>query len=110
VNGLQVMLLTAPAAGEGLASTNRLVSTTVTIANAPIRPGVRAISARYTPLLGPRPRPQVRSAAMKLLRRVFAVLLMAGAAAAAIRVKGRGGTPPEHGGWRPLELPDNTRP
>ena len=29
-----------------------------------------------------------------------------GIAAAGIRVKGRGGTPPQHGGWRPLELPD----
>ena len=46
---------------------------------------------------------------MKLLRRIFAVLLMAGAAAAAIRVKGKGGTPPQHGGWRPLELPDRPR-
>jgi hypothetical protein len=43
---------------------------------------------------------------MKLVRRIFAALIMAGAAAAAIRVKGRGGTPPQHGGWRPLELPD----
>ena len=30
------------------------------------------------------------------------MLIMAGAAAAAIRVKGKGGTPPQHGGWRPL--------
>jgi hypothetical protein len=46
---------------------------------------------------------------MRLLRRILAVLVMAGAAAAAIRVKGKGGTPPQHGGWRPLELPDQRR-
>jgi hypothetical protein len=46
---------------------------------------------------------------MRLLRRIFAVLIMAGAAAAAIRVKGKGGTPPQHGGWRPLELPGQRR-
>jgi hypothetical protein len=45
-------------------------------------------------------------ALMKLVRRILAALIMTGAAAAAIRVKGRGGTPPQHGGWRPLELPD----
>lgn len=45
-------------------------------------------------------------AAMKIVRRILAALIMTGAAAAAIRVKGRGGTPPQHGGWRPLELPD----
>jgi len=43
--------------------------------------------------------------AMKLLRRVMAALTMAGIAAAGLRVRGRGGTPPQHGGWRPLELP-----
>jgi hypothetical protein len=49
---------------------------------------------------------QYADGAMKLVRRILAALLMTGAAAAAIRVKGRGGTPPQHGGWRPLELPD----
>jgi hypothetical protein len=29
-----------------------------------------------------------------------------GLAAAILRVKGTGGTPPQHGGWRPLELPE----
>lgn len=43
---------------------------------------------------------------MKLVRRILAALIMTGAAAAAIRVKGRGGTPPQHGGWRPLDLPE----
>jgi hypothetical protein len=47
---------------------------------------------------------------MKLLRRILAALVMAGAGAAAIRVKGKGGTPPQHGGWRPLDLPEQRRP
>jgi hypothetical protein len=42
---------------------------------------------------------------MKLLRRILGALTMAGIAAAGLRVRGRGGTPPQHGGWRPLELP-----
>jgi hypothetical protein len=46
---------------------------------------------------------------MRILRRILAALVMAGAGAAAIRVKGKGGTPPQHGGWRPLELPDQRR-
>jgi hypothetical protein len=46
---------------------------------------------------------------MKLLRRILAALFMAGVAAAGIRVKGKGGTPPQHGGWRPLDLNDQRR-
>ncbi|MDJ0771438.1 MAG: hypothetical protein QNJ12_21810 [Ilumatobacter sp.] len=42
---------------------------------------------------------------MKLFRRLLAALFLAGAGAAGIRLKGRGGVPPQHGGWRPLELP-----
>ena len=42
---------------------------------------------------------------VKLLRRVLAALVMAGVAAAGIRLRGSGGGPPQHGGWRPLELP-----
>ena len=42
---------------------------------------------------------------MKLVRRVLAVLAMAGIAAAGIRLGGSGGSPPQRGGWRPLELP-----
>ena len=45
--------------------------------------------------------------AMRLLRRLAGALAMAGIAAAGLRVRGRGGTPPQHGGWRPLELPDD---
>ena len=42
---------------------------------------------------------------MRLFRRLLAALAMALIAAAGIRLKGRGGVPPQHGGWRPLELP-----
>lgn len=43
---------------------------------------------------------------VKVLRRIIAALVMTGAAAAAIRVKGRGGIPPQHGGWRPISIAD----
>ena len=46
-----------------------------------------------------------RIAVVKLFRRILAALAMAGVAAAGIRIKGSGGVPPQHGGWRPLELP-----
>jgi hypothetical protein len=46
---------------------------------------------------------------MKLLRRVLAVLAMAGIAAAGIRLGGSGGSPPQRGGWRPLDLPPHDR-
>jgi len=37
---------------------------------------------------------------------VLAALTLAAAIAAALRVRGKGGTPPQHGGWRQLELPE----
>jgi len=43
---------------------------------------------------------------MKLLRGAISAILLAGTFAACLRVCGTGGTPPQHGGWRPLELPD----
>ncbi|MEP6297092.1 MAG: hypothetical protein ABJ382_07175 [Ilumatobacter sp.] len=43
---------------------------------------------------------------MKFVRRVLAALTAALLAAAAIRIGGSGGTPPQHGGWQPLDLPD----
>ena len=42
---------------------------------------------------------------VKVLRRVITALTIAAAVAAALRVRGKGGTPPQHGGWRQLELP-----
>jgi hypothetical protein len=41
---------------------------------------------------------------MKLLRRALAALGLAGVLASALRVRGRGGTPPQHGGWQPVDL------
>ena len=40
-----------------------------------------------------------------MLRRAMAALSFAGIIAAAIRVRGRGGVPPERGGWRELSRP-----
>jgi hypothetical protein len=48
--------------------------------------------------------------AVKVLRRIITALFMTGAAAAALRVKGRGGTPPQHGGWRPISIADGDAP
>jgi hypothetical protein len=48
----------------------------------------------------------VRSFGVKLLRRALGALMMAAAIAGALRVRGRGGTPPQHGGWQPVELPE----
>lgn len=45
---------------------------------------------------------------MKVFRRILSALAMAGIAAAGIRLKGSGGIPPQHGGWRPLELPSES--
>lgn len=47
-----------------------------------------------------------RSDAMKLVRRIVTALFLAGMVASVLRVRGTGGTPPQHGGWRPLELPE----
>lgn len=41
---------------------------------------------------------------MKLIRRALAALALAALFGAGLRVRGRGGTPPQHGGWRPLDL------
>jgi len=40
------------------------------------------------------------------LRRALLAVTMAALAAAAIRVRGRGGTPPQSGGWQELPLGD----
>lgn len=41
---------------------------------------------------------------MKLLRRALFALSATGLIAAALRIRGRGGVPPQHGGWRELPL------
>jgi hypothetical protein len=43
---------------------------------------------------------------VKFIRRVLAALTATLLAAGAIRLRGSGGTPPQHGGWKPLELPE----
>jgi hypothetical protein len=43
---------------------------------------------------------------MKFLRRTFSAIVLMALIAGAIRLRGSGGTPPQHGGWRPLELPE----
>lgn len=47
-----------------------------------------------------------RGGIVKLLRRILGALVIAGTVAGGIRLKGTGGVPPQRGGWRPLELPD----
>jgi hypothetical protein len=44
---------------------------------------------------------------VKLLRRALSAIALAGTIAALLRQRGTGGTPPQHGGWRPLEIPDD---
>jgi hypothetical protein len=41
---------------------------------------------------------------VKLLRRAIAALFMAGLIAGALRLRGRGGVPPQDGGWRELPV------
>jgi hypothetical protein len=41
-----------------------------------------------------------------MIRRALVALTVAGAIAAALRVRGTGGTPPRTGGWRALSGPD----
>ena len=43
---------------------------------------------------------------MKSLRRAIVALGVAGLVAAAVRLRGTGGVPPQKGGWRELSGPD----
>ena len=42
---------------------------------------------------------------MKVLRRALFALSLAGAIAGALRVRGKGGVPPQEGGWREVAFP-----
>ncbi|MFM8563651.1 MAG: hypothetical protein ACKOHN_01610 [Actinomycetota bacterium] len=42
---------------------------------------------------------------MKMLRRAIAALTLTGLVAGVLRIRGKGGTPPERGGWRELTRP-----
>jgi hypothetical protein len=43
---------------------------------------------------------------MKMIRRALVAIGMAGLVAAAVRLRGAGGTPPQSGGWRELSGPE----
>jgi hypothetical protein len=42
---------------------------------------------------------------VKLLRRALGALFLAGTIAAAMRTRGKGGVPPQEGGWREVSIP-----
>jgi hypothetical protein len=42
---------------------------------------------------------------MKMLRRAMVALSLAGAIAGVLRVRGKGGVPPQEGGWREVSVP-----
>lgn len=44
--------------------------------------------------------------AMRFVRRAIAAIAAMAITATIFRIRGSGGTPPQHGGWRPLELPE----
>lgn len=59
----------------------------------------------------PAPVPKVLGAnvypdSMRALRRALVALLAAGIVAGVLRVRGKGGVPPQAGGWRELTGPD----
>jgi hypothetical protein len=72
-------------------------------------PGVRQLLASCTVVVAvvtaPAPTER-RGSIVKLLRRALSALALAGLVAGVLRARGTGGTPPQHGGWRPLEIPD----
>ena len=39
-----------------------------------------------------------------MLRRALVALSLAGVIAGAMRFRGRGGVPPQHGGWQPIDV------
>ena len=42
---------------------------------------------------------------MKMLRRALVALSLAGTIAGLLRLKGKGGVPPQEGGWREVSVP-----
>ena len=42
---------------------------------------------------------------MKMLRRALVALSFAGTIAGALRLRGKGGVPPQEGGWREVSVP-----
>ena len=45
---------------------------------------------------------------MKLLRRALYALSLGSLIAAVLRLRGKGGVPPQEGGWKELEVPPPT--
>jgi hypothetical protein len=48
----------------------------------------------------------IRSRTFLALRRSLLAIVVAGLAAAALRLRGKGGVPPQGGGWRELSGPE----
>jgi hypothetical protein len=46
----------------------------------------------------------LRATSVKILRRALFALWLAAVIAAAMRLRGRGGVPPQHGGWQPIDV------
>ncbi len=44
---------------------------------------------------------------MRLLRRALGAMMLAGTIAALLRTRGRGGVPPQDGGWREVSTPSS---
>jgi hypothetical protein len=44
---------------------------------------------------------------VKVIRRVLSALAVGAIVAGLLRARGTGGTPPQRGGWRPLEIPES---
>jgi hypothetical protein len=42
---------------------------------------------------------------VRLIRRALVALSLAGAIAGLLRVRGKGGVPPQEGGWREIKVP-----
>lgn len=53
--------------------------------------------------------PVAGSPTVKILRRALAALSLAVTIAGVLRLRGRGGTPPEHGGWKPVDVTTTPR-
>lgn len=51
-----------------------------------------------------------RGANLRLLSRAMFAVVLAAVAAAVVRLRGRGGTPPHRGGWRELSAEDFVEP
>ncbi len=58
------------------------------------------------PAAAPEPEHTARDHVVRVFRRAIVALVAAGMIAAALRVRGRGGVPPQGGGWQELPVSD----